>query len=150
MRQRAHTDDMNMIGRRNHGENEMGASDLAEGNVSEHRGPQNIPPNEEGEDAIYEMPDEDGDATSPPDSLSHNQDVVSEHIAASKTRIHKFGGNKPKDIQSVAQADISDTVSRDVQQSNAKNVQVPREAQISARVELVETSRSIQTFDVAY
>ena len=106
---------MNLVGRRDgRGEQEMGASDLAEGNVSEHRGPQNIPPNEEGEDAIYEMPDEDGDATSPPDSLSHNQDVVSEHIAASKSRIHKFGGNKPKDIQSMMQAEISDTVSRDV------------------------------------
>ena len=57
-------------------ENELSTSIRA--NISEHRR-QNDNQEEEYADAIYEMPDEDENASSPPRSLSNN-DIVSENI----------------------------------------------------------------------
>jgi len=56
---------------------------------SEHRARWVERPDEDPEaNAIYEMPDEDEHASSPPGSLS-NQDVVSEDITA-RIKTHKF------------------------------------------------------------
>jgi len=67
-------------------EHEMNASVTAA--ISEHR----VRHQERAEDdngAIYELPDEDEHASSPPRSLS-NQDIKSEHIPQ-RMQIHKFG-----------------------------------------------------------
>lgn len=115
-------------------------------NFSEHRVRLQERPDEDA-DAIYEMPDEDEHASSPPDSLSH-RDIMSEHIA-SKVQIHKFGRvEKP---QSVYPDHLSDAISKEVHESQAPAPhRVPPEARVSARVELIETSRSIQTFKMTY
>lgn len=57
--------------------------------------------------AIYEAPDEDELASSPPGSLSH-QEIMSEHIQ-SRIEIHKFG--KPAPAATVFRDQISETVS---------------------------------------
>ena len=63
---------------------------------SEHRARLVERPDEDPDaNAIYEMPDEDDQASSPPGSLS-NQDVMSEDITA-RMEIHKFDRrSKPK------------------------------------------------------
>ena len=118
-------------------------------NISEHRA--RIHERPVGANAIYEMPDEDEMASSPPGSLSH-QDIMSENIQ-SRLEIHKF--KKPKKAAiSVLRDDkedeeISDQVSREGHESQAQAA-MPPEAKVSARVELIETSRSIQTFKMTY
>lgn len=108
-------------------------------NFSEHRVRLQERPDEDDAEAILEMPYEDEHASSPPDSLSH-KDVVSEHIAS--RQVHKFG--RVDKAQSVFRDHLSDAVSKEVHESQAAapHKLVP-EAQVSARVELVETSRSI-------
>lgn len=109
-------------------------------NISEHRARHQERPDEDA-DAIYEMPDESEHASSPPDSLSH-QDIMSEHIA-SKVKIHKFGRAMDKP-QSAYPENLSDAVSKEVHESQAAAPHmVPPEARVSSRVQLVETSRSI-------
>ncbi len=83
-------------------------------NISEHRARFHERP--VGANAIYEMPDEDEMASSPPGSLSH-QDIMSENIQ-SRLEIHKF--NKPKQAAVSVFRDndeISDQVSREVHES---------------------------------
>ena len=91
---------------------ELGGSVHA--NISEHRGRLHDRP--VGANAIYEMPDEDEMASSPPGSLSHH-DIMSENIQ-SRLEIHKF--QKPKQAAVSVfreKEDISDTVSREVHES---------------------------------
>ena len=95
------------------------------------------------------MPDEDEHASSPPRSLS-NQDIKSEHIP-SRLNVHRFG-KKNAEAQSVFPEELSDGISKEVHESVAPRMQahLPPEAQVSARVALVETSRSVQTFKMTY
>ena len=67
-------------------DHEMSASVTAA--ISEHRVRYQERPGD-GVGAIYEMPDEDEHASSPPGSLS-NHDIKSEHIP-SRLSVHKFG-----------------------------------------------------------
>ena len=68
----------------------------------------------EEDDAIYEMPDEDEHASSPPRSLSDAQDIMSENIE-SRLQIHKF----PKQTRTptVVHENMSDAVSKEVHES---------------------------------
>ena len=113
-------------------------------NISDHRARHAERPNDD-EDAIYEMPEENEPASSPPGSLS-NQDIMSENIE-SRIEIHKF--KKPKLAQSVFPDQLSEDISRQAHESQAQ-VALPPEARVSKTVELVETSRSIQTFKMTY
>ena len=85
-------------------------------NISEHRA--RIHERPVGANAIYEMPDEDEMASSPPGSLSH-QDIMSENIQ-SRLEIHTF--KKPKKaaisvLRDDKDEEISDAVSREVHES---------------------------------
>lgn len=113
--------------------------------ISEHRVRHQERPDEDA-DAIYEMPEESERASSLPGSLSQ-QDVVSENIK-SRLEIHKFG-KQTKIANSVFPDQVSDTVSKEVHESVAQN-NLPAIARVSKVVELVETSRSIQTFKMTY
>ena len=107
----------------------MGASITA--NISEHRVRLQERPDDDNDDAIYEMPDEDEHVSSPPDSLSH-QDIKSEHIN-SKAQINKFG--KAKFAESVFPDNLSDGISKEVHESTIAR-RLPPEARVSTRVEL--------------
>ena len=61
---------------------------------------------------------------------------------------HKIGRHKGTAL-SVFREEYSDQVSKDVHESIAHR-EIPPEAQISERVVLQETSRSIQTFKLTY
>ena len=61
---------------------------------------------------------------------------------------HKIGRPKGQAL-SVFREEFSDQVSKDVHESIVQQV-VPPEAQVSERVILNETSRSIQTFKMTY
>ena len=79
-----------------------------------------------------------------------NQDIKSEHIP-SRLNVHRFG-KKNAQAQSVFPEELSDGISKEVHESVAPRMQahLPPEAQVSARVALVETSRSVQTFKMTY
>ena len=113
--------------------------------ISEHRVRHPERPDEDA-DAIYEMPEESERASSLPGSLSQ-QDVVSENIK-SRLEIHKFG-KQTKIANSVFPDQVSDTVSKEAHKSVVQN-NLPAIARVSKTVELVETSRSIQTFKMTY
>lgn len=82
--------------------------------MSEHRARIQERPDEDADaNPIYEMPDEDEHASSPPRSLS-NQDVMSEDITA-RIQTHKFHRHtQPKLAQSVFPDGVSDDVSKQV------------------------------------
>ena len=152
MRERSQTEYLGGVGRglvpmREIEEEELHGSVTAA--ISEHRVRLAERPDEDPEaNAIYEMPDEDEHASSPPRSLS-NQDVMSEDITA-RMEIHKFHRHtQPKLAQSVFPDGVSDDVSKQVQESQAQK-NLPPFARVSKTVELVETSRSIQTFKMTY
>ena len=106
-------------------DHEMSASVTAA--ISEHRvRHQERPDDDVG--AIYEMPDEDEHASSPPRSLS-NQDIKSEHIP-SRLNVHRFGKKNLPQAQSVFPEELSDGISKEVHESVAPRMQahLPPEA----------------------
>jgi len=111
-------------------------------NISEHRARlQERPDEDHNRHAIYELPDEDEHASSPPGSLSH-QDVMSENIPT-RLEIHKFERKTDTKLaKSVFPDQMSDNVSKEVQASYVQK-NICKEARVSETVALVETSRSI-------
>ena len=93
MRERSQTEYLGGVGRGLVPMRDINEEDELAGSVtaamSEHRVARQERPDEDPDaDPIYEMPDEDEHASSPPRSLS-NQDVMSEDITA-RMEIHKF------------------------------------------------------------
>ena len=99
---------------------------------------------EEERSAIFEHPDESGHNSSPPGTVGHMHEIMSEHVGVE--RFNRFD-KKPNKLD-IHNQDSDDDTSKEAHRSDM--TKLSSVAVVSPQIALVETTRSVEAFRSNY